>query len=309
MSEKTTIEWTDFTFNPWEGCTKVSAGCKNCYAEARNRRFGRGVSTNWGPGAPRRRTSDANWKLPLKWNRLAAREQEIWDDAIANHADDVEYMTSIGLPTRPRVFCASLADWLDPEVPVEWRAALLVLIKRTPHLDWQLLTKRPELWADQMRLAANFLDAQGAEVLDVASWLYWWTDTGGNSVPPSNVWAGTTVENQPAADERIPHLLNIPARVRFLSVEPLLEEVSLVRLRHENDWDPPRIPDGIHWVIVGGESGPNARPMDPEWARALKSDCKEAGVAFFMKQMGGVRKPFPPIPQDLRTRQFPEVKR
>src|SRR5438309_1214907 len=117
MGENTSIAWCNHTFNPWEGCTKVSAGCAHCYAETRNHRFG---ADNWGKGKPRRRTSDANWKLPYKWNAQAEKHG-----------------------TRLRVFCASLADWLDDEVPVEWLANLLKLIHQTPNLEWLMLTKRP----------------------------------------------------------------------------------------------------------------------------------------------------------------------
>lgn len=245
------IEWTDHTFNPWEGCTKVSPGCAHCYAEARNRRFAGGA--NWGPGAPRRRTSPANWQQVERWNREAA------------HA-----------PHRPRVFCASLADWLDAEVPVEWRADLFDLIRRTPNLDWLLLTKRPENWLACVEAVAGLQRADGADAFAIA-----WHQ----GQAPANVWIGTTVEDQTRAEERIPALLSIPARVRFLSCEPLLEAVNL-------DFGHPRhrtfdsYHAEIHWVICGGESGPDARPMLVEWADDLRRQCETAGVAFFMKQLG-----------------------
>lgn len=257
MAEHTKIEWCDHTFNPWEGCTKVSPGCKNCYAAARNRRFAGGE--NWGPGAPRRRTSEANWKQPLRWDREAA---QAITRAIA---------TGSPFPRRPRVFCASLADWLDYEVPVAWRVDLLTLIALTPNLDWLLLTKRPESWS------ARLHEAMGAGSNVAANWL--------NLRAPSNVWVGTTVEDQARAEERIPQLLAIPARVRFLSCEPLLEEVNL-------DFGAPRhrtfdsYHAEIHWVICGGESGPGARPMHPAWARSLRDQCAASGVPFFFKQWG-----------------------
>ncbi len=123
MSENTKIEWCDHTFNPWEGCQKVSPGCDHCYAETRNARFGGGTAINWGPGAPRRRTSKSNWQKPLAWN--AAHE-----DFFAKHGH------------RQRVFCASLADVFDNAVSDDWRADLFELIAATPNLDWLLLTKR-----------------------------------------------------------------------------------------------------------------------------------------------------------------------
>jgi protein gp37 len=123
MSENSKIEWTDHTFNPWEGCQKVSPGCDHCYAETRNARFAGGTAINWGPGAPRRRTSPANWRKPPQWNKTHA-----------------EFFAAHG--RRQRVFCASLADVFDNAVDEQWRADLFALIRATPNLDWLLLTKR-----------------------------------------------------------------------------------------------------------------------------------------------------------------------
>jgi protein gp37 len=131
MAETTNIEWATSTFNGWIGCTKVSPACRGCYAADYGHRFG----VEWGKGKPRRRTSEGKWREPLTWNRKAAREG-----------------------TRPRVFCSSLADWLDDEVPAEWLADLLSLVAETPHLDWLLLTKRPHLWRERLDAA---LDACG----------------------------------------------------------------------------------------------------------------------------------------------------
>lgn len=261
MSENTKIEWCDHTFNPWEGCTKVSEGCKNCYAEARDKRWHGGTAVHWGKGAPRRRTSEANWKLPLKWNREAAE-------------------TGI----RPRVFCASLADWLDDEVPVEWLSDLLELIEATQHLDWLLLTKRPENFHVRMMQVVDFTEKVG-----VAEFAYAWLGQKEDRVlkavaaePPPNVWIGTTVENQEQADKRVPKVLAIPATVRFLSCEPLLGAVDLVNLDGFN-----LLCDcGLDWVICGGESGHGARPMHADWARTLRDQCKEAEVPFLFKQWG-----------------------
>lgn len=247
------IEWTDHTFNPWEGCTKVSPGCAHCYAEARNLRFSGGE--NWGPGAPRRRTSAAYWKQPLKWNGEAA-----------------EFLLKNPMAPRPRVFCASLADWLDDEVPIEWLIDLLDLIRSTPNLDWLLLTKRPENFRERV---GNWGPAKASMALQ--GWVYDWFH--GN--PPANVWIGTTVEDQQRADERIPDLLKIPARVRFLSCEPLLGPVNLDL--HERFL---RYAAIVDWVICGGESGKGARPMHPDWARSLRDQCAAACVSFFFKQWG-----------------------
>lgn len=261
MGENSNIEWCHHTFNPWEGCTKVGPGCDHCYAETRNNRFGGG---NWGAGAPRRRTSPANWKKPLKWNRDAAASG-----------------------VRPRVFCASLADWLDKEVPFEWLADLLNLIRQTPHLDWLLLTKRIGNWdsrLDGVHAHAYYgTDDGDAELFD-------WIDGWLNGKAPANVWVGATVVNQKEADRDIPKLLNVPAKVRWLSMEPLLDHVDLT------SWIGGHIgvcgyrvspnPKWIDWIVVGGESGPSARPMHPEWVRNLRDQCLAADVPFLFKQWG-----------------------
>jgi len=254
------IEWTDHTFNPWIGCTKVSPGCANCYAESLDHRWGH---DSWGPGKPRRRTSAANWKQPLAWDKAAKKDRELWE-------------VEGGEWHRPRVFCASLADWLDEEVPTEWRVDLLKLIRQTQNLDWLLLTKRPQNWLAQMKsvdVAAGYCGITSM----VGKWI--------EGTPPPNVWIGTTVEDQQRADERIPHLLTIPARVRFLSCEPLLGPVDL-DLGHPKWRTAESYHSYIHWVICGGESGPRARPMHPAWARSLRDQCAAAGVPFFFKQWG-----------------------
>lgn len=250
MSENSKIEWTDHTFNPWEGCQKVGPGCDHCYAETRNARFAGGQAVNWGPGAPRRRTSPATWAMPRRWNAQA-------DAFMAQHG------------RRQRVFCASLADVFDNAVDPQWRADLFALIRDTPNLDWLLLTKR--------------IGNVPAMVAIIPEWL------------PDNVWLGATITNQSEADRDIPKLLAMPARVRFLSMEPLLGPVNLERPRPGPDLDqgggqqicqPWLIQSGIHWVIVGGESGPGARPMSIQWARELRDQCVNAGVPFLFKQWG-----------------------
>jgi protein gp37 len=234
MAENTKISWADHTFNPWEGCMKVGPGCDHCYAEARNTRFGGGTAPNWGPGAPRRRTSPQNWKMPLKWN-AAAQASGI----------------------RARVFCASLADVFDNEVPPQWRIDLFDLIEATPHLDWLLLTKR-------IGNARNMLPIR-------------WVD----QAPRPNVWIGASIVNQEEADRDIIKLLELPAAVRFLSMEPLLAPVDI---RQALGFA--RAKGYLDWVIVGGESGPGARPMHPDWARSLRNQCAVASVPFHFKQWG-----------------------
>lgn len=263
MAENSHIEWTKHTFNGWIGCTKVGPGCDHCYAEAWDARGLQQADTRWGSHADRTRTSVANWRKPIAWDKAAAV-----------------------LGERHRVFCASLADVFDNHASIlpEWRADLWALIRATPNLDWMLLTKRPG---------------------NIAKML-----------PPDwgegyrNVWLGCTVVNQEEASRDIPKLVAVPARVRFLSMEPLLGPVDLtldgaVCLPCPNSRSGSMDPEtgayeccsrcdhtgigsewGIDLVIVGGESGKGARPMHPDWARSLRDQCVAAGVAFHFKQWG-----------------------
>lgn len=259
MSANTKIEWCDHTFNPWIGCTKISPACDHCYAAQQD------TYRHWTPegwGGPRKRTSVGNWKMPLRWNAQA-------DAFMAQHG------------RRQRVFCASLADVFDNAVDPQWRADLFELIRATPNLDWLLLTKRIGNAAAMIQAALANMDI-GYSV-PFAAW------------PWPNVWIGATVVNQEEADRDIPKLLAVPARVRFLSMEPLLGPVNLERPRPGPDLDqgggakicqPWMIQSGIDWVIVGGESGPSARPMHPDWARSLRDQCEAAGTPFLFKQWG-----------------------
>jgi protein gp37 len=262
--KNTAIEWADHTFNPWEGCTKVSPGCAHCYAEARNARFGGGEAPNWGKGAPRRRTSASNWNQPRKWNEEAGIARE------AHWPPSVPY-------ERPRVFCASLADWLDDEVPAAWLRDLLDLIALTPNLNWLLLTKRPQNWLHQLARASS-ISTNGEKPEAGMRLMELWI----NGKEPTNIWVGTTVEDQARANERIPHLLSIPARVHFLSCEPLLGSLNI----HAGIKRPEGYRGYFDWVICGGESGPGARPMHIGWARSLRNQCSGAGVPFLFKQWG-----------------------
>lgn len=286
MGKDTKISWATHTFNPWRGCSKISEGCRNCYAEAFSGR-NPSVLGVWGPNGTRVVAADAAWKEPLKWNRAAKEAGE-----------------------RHRVFCASLADvfedWQGPMIdsggqPINdadgWysplverrpltmqdvRRRLFELIDSTPNLDWLLVTKRPENITRMMPAKFEYDHAASCELAASVE----------TPVVRHNVWIGTSVENQQAADERIPHLLKVSARVRFLSCEPLLGPVNLI---DQSWWDcrytHSFYPTGmfrrpIDWVIVGGESGRNARPMHPDWARSLRDQCQAAGVAFHFKQHG-----------------------
>lgn len=272
MSEHTKIEWCDHTFNPWIGCTKVGPGCDNCYAKAdfEDRKH----RVVWGAGHPRSRTSIANWKQPVKWNRQAGVMQKAWEIGVQMHDGDESACIAAGFikPKRPKVFCASLADVFDNAVDPQWRDDLWKLIRYTPNLDWLLLTKRignaPEM------LPSGLID-------------HW-----------PHVWIGATIVNQEEADRDIPKLLAVPAHKRFLSMEPLLGPVDLTNVAppttegqtwHGIDSITPvnrELRGCIDWVIVGGESGPNARPTHPKWARSLRDQCQAAGVPFLFKQWG-----------------------
>ena len=243
MADKSNIEWTDSTFNPWEGCTKVGPGCDNCYAENRNARFAGGAAINWGPGAPRRRTSASNWQKPVTWNAQA-------DDFYRAHG------------RKRRVFCASLADVFDNAVSGEWRQDLASLILRTPNLEWLVLTKR--IGNAQEMLSAMFMG--GA---------------------PLNLRIGASIVNQEEAERDIAKLLRL-GLPNFLSMEPLLAGVDLTKVWVPNNLLRNMVPalGKIDWVIVGGESGPGARPMHPEWVRSLRDQCAAAGVPFLFKQWG-----------------------
>ena len=246
MAEDSKIEWCHHTFNPWIGCTKVGPGCDNCYAEADFDK--RRHVVQWGPGQPRKRTAVSTWALPVKWNAEAER-----------------------LGVRYRVFCASLADVFDNEVPDEWRIDLFELIRRTPYLDWLLVTKR-------IGNARPMIAAAAAAVEHADSSICPWT----TKAPWPNVWLGATITSQAEADRDIPKLLALPAAVRFLSVEPLLGAVSLDSFPIYGE-DERQL---LNWVIVGGESGSSARPMHPNWARSLRDQCDTADVPFLFKQWG-----------------------
>ncbi len=227
MAEDSSITWCHHTFNPWIGCTRISAACDHCYAEVWDRRW-KGGDRWGGPHAARTRTSAGNWARPITWNHKAMVSKE-----------------------RKRVFCASLADVFDNHrsISAQWRNDLWALIQRTPNLDWLLLTKR----------------AQNISRFLPEDW----------GPGYANVWLGTTIENQVEYDRRVHHLTAVPARLRFLSMEPLLGPVDL------------RGASGLHWIIAGGESGAKFRAADPEWFRVLRDQCDEIGLPFLFKQWSG----------------------
>jgi protein gp37 len=232
MGENSKIEWCDSTFNPWVGCQKVGPGCDHCYAESMMDT--RLHAVQWGPHGVRKRTSEANWRKPLAWDRKAAAAGE-----------------------RHRVFCASLADWADTHKSIlpAWRQDLGELIETTPNLEWLLLTKRI---GNAREVLGEMFNHYGV---------------------PKNVSVGITVVNQTEADRDIPKLIELRQKCEintiFLSMEPLLGLVNL------SPWL-----IALDWVIAGGESGHEARPMHPDWARSLRDQCAAAQVPFLFKQWG-----------------------
>jgi protein gp37 len=252
MAELSKIEWTDATWNPVRGCTKISPGCAHCYAEAFAERF-RGV-----PGHPYEQGFDLRLvpdKIlePLRW------------------------------PIPKMVFVNSMSDLFHVDVPINYISAVAEVMKQSPWHIYQVLTKR----------SARMRELLTSSLRDVAL--------------RSHVWWGTSVENRKYGLPRIDDLRNTPAAVRFLSVEPLLEDLGEINL------------EGIQWVIVGGESGPGARPMNPDWVNSLMEQCNRSDVPFFFKQWGGVRKKqagrelngrtFDEFPQFRRSEFPPKTKR
>lgn len=253
--KNSTIEWTDHTFNPWIGCSKISSGCLNCYAEEMmDRRYGR---AKWGVSGTRSRTSESYWKQPFAWNRAAAKDS-----------------------TNPTVFCASLSDvFEDRDELIDWRLDLFSnVITKTKNLTWLILTKRIDI-------AILFLSM--ARV-------------------PFNVWIGHSICTQQEALDVLPKLARIGRRIggTFLSCEPILEPIELGDL------------SGIDWVIVGGESGPNARECHVDWIEDIKEQCQRSGTPVFVKQLGSNPVGVKPLrskkggdlnewPKDLRVQEFP----
>jgi protein gp37 len=268
MGSKTAIEWTDSTWNPLRGCSRVSEGCRNCYAEKVAGRFsGAGLPYE---GLARMVNGHAQWTGKV--------------DLVEKHLDD-----PLKWKEPRRIFVNSMSDLFHPSVSDEWIDSIFSVMARCPQHTFQVLTKRPSrmlryLSGAEMSIRDDIKYEQAAETM---RW------------PLPNVWLGVSVENQKAADERIPLLLQTPAAVRFASCEPLLEAVRLDRIGEEPegylnamaavvhcDGRGTKSITGIDWVICGGESGPDARPIHPDWARGLRDQCKAVGTPFFFKQWG-----------------------
>lgn len=306
MSDKTNIEWTDATWNPLRGCQKVSEGCRNCYAARVAARFsGEGMPyeglAEMTPGGPR-------------WTGKIRLVPEVLDQPLRWK--------------RPRkIFVNSMSDLFHEDVPFDYIDRVFAVMALASHHTFQILTKRPERMTEyfnsvgehryyaridkglttEERISSVASDMIFEKKLKPTNFEYdyydhpevpgcpkeeWWSYAGPWPLP--NVWLGVSVENQKAADERIPLLLQTPAAVRFLSMEPLLgpvdfEDVPVPVFAYEtsdcNTGEWVKVP-GIDWIITGGESGPGARPMHPDWVRSIRDQCAAAGVPFFFKQWG-----------------------
>lgn len=215
MAEKTLISWTDRTWNPWRGCTRVSPACDNCYMFTAQERYGRDPNVVI-------RTGRQIWRKPFGWQREAAEAER-----------------------TDLIFTCSWSDWFHPDAD-PWRDEAWGIIRRTPNLHYQILTKRPHLMADRLP-----------------------RDWGPDGYP--NVWLGVSIESN-RQRSRVKALRDIPAVVRFISYEPALGPLDKLDLT------------GIDWMIVGGESGPGYRTMDRQWAHDMRDRCRQSGVAFFFKQ-------------------------
>lgn len=245
MSAKTGIEWTDATWNPVAGCSKVSEGCRNCYAMTSAARVANASLVT----KPEKRTPAQKAYTAVVPESLDGRRfLPIWNNRVVCMPERLT--EPFKWRSLKRVFVNSMSDLFHEDVPDEFIGAVFASMQSCPQHTFQILTKRPARMA-------GLLSRAGLAVLP-------------------NVWLGVSVENQQAVDERIPLLLQTPAAVRFLSVEPLLGRVwiEMEQLR------------ALDWVIVGGESGTGARPMHPEWALAIRDQCVAAGVPFFFKQWG-----------------------
>lgn len=275
---KTKIEWADAVWNPVTGCTKVSAGCAQCYAE----RMAKRLAGRYGYPA------DDPFKVTLHPDRL---EQPLrWRKS-------------------RRVFVNSMSDLFHEDVPYEFIDKVFAVMALCPQHTFQVLTKRPKEMGAYLNLhSIDFRISQAVKRLHLPTpYAALAGFAGVKGWPLPNVWLGTSCEDQPTADKRIPELLKCPAEVTFLSLEPMLGPIDLSPwiyqnacgcLELENDVDPDNCPHckgtgavcALDWVIAGGESGPGARPMDPDWPRGIRDQCQAAGVPFFFKQWDGVHK-------------------
>lgn len=284
MSTNSGIEWTEATWNPIAGCTPVSSGCLHCYAATMSHRLE-------GMGQEKYRG------LTVLRNGVRTFNGQI-------HFDEEALLIPLRRRKPTVYFVNSMSDLFHKDVPFEFIDKVFAVMALCPQHTFQVLTKRPKRMAEYLntaRRANHIWQTVGTidpQVLEIEG-----TDVQWPHNIPINVWLGTSVENQQCADERIPHLLKCPAAVRFLSCEPLLSDIVFNEVPHEcthdegfaepdtNVWVCSKCEnatglEGIDWVIVGGESGPKSRACEVAWIRSIVGQCKAAGVACFVKQLG-----------------------
>lgn len=305
MGDKTGIEWTDATWNPVTGCSKVSQGCKHCYAE---RIFNRPYP---GRDFTDVRTHPERLEWPLKWRGSKQAKSE-------------------GRPSR--IFVNSMSDLFHEKVPDEFIDKVFAVMAMAKQHTFQVLTKRPERMRDWAREA--FTEKGGLRIAEAGASLFDGTSANKRTLSLaeqaeisnqfewrefSHVQWGVSVENQETADERVPILLKTPAAVRFISYEPALGPINISEYlaciycrgigSHRCDGSDSCNGSRLDWVIAGGESGPNARPSHPDWFRSVRDQCQAAGVPFFMKQItkNGRKMPLELWPDDLKIREFPNA--
>jgi protein gp37 len=280
MADRTAIEWTDATWNPLRGCARVSEGCRNCYAEVMAARFS--DPGQWGHGLATR--------VALPGGGIDHR----WTGKVILVEDHLDQPLRWKKPRR--IFVNSTSDLFHESVPDDWIDRIFAVMALAPQHTFQVLTKRPERmrayftyddgfgrWGFIEHRARQMIHRLGRPQPRGKTLAHF----GESNMP--HVWLGTSIEDQPTADARIPHLLETPAAVRFVSAEPLLGPLVLhSRVCRETGSCStcPACLGGLDWVICGGESGPGARPMHPDWARSMRDQCQAAGVAFFFKQWG-----------------------
>lgn len=263
MGDHSKIEWTDASWNPIVGCSRVSSGCDNCYAMNQAHRLAAMHPSGPYPGTTRKSKNGIDWTGVVKCLPERLDQPLRWK--------------------RPRrIFVNSMSDLFHPTVPFEFIDQVFAVMSLAPQHTFQVLTKRPERMAAYLTREGRQRSIAAAQhtvgvhlpLFDYPNW------------PLPNAWLGTSVEDQVTADERIPHLLRCPAAVRWLSCEPLLEPIDLTPYFDNGEPDLIGYEEYLHWIVVGGESGPKARPMHPAWARSLQVQCETAGVPFFFKQWG-----------------------
>lgn len=292
MSQQTKIEWCDSTVNFWEGCTKVSSGCANCYAEARDRRFTGGE--HWGTGAPRRKSVSAvKTALGMNWKPFVCKQcgkgRALHELLPAKKSDSHPSgdCDCGGVVHVRRIFSLSLGDWLDDEVPIPWLVEMLDTIRICSAVRWILCTKRPELWRPRLTKALAQLTETWGEFperrpeTELWWWLHGWLAW---ESCPRHIVALASVENQDVLADRVRHLLEINVRCHGLSLEPLLGpvELTLAELAPEQTNGRP----SLNWLIVGGESGPGARSCAVQWVDKIVDAGRKTGAAVFVKQLG-----------------------